>query len=431
MVFQDIRKPYRLPTVAEIGFVLLVCILVAGLLRLDIYLARTYQGGEWLFLRWNGVRAQILDESEPYGSTVAQRVQEIVYGRDAYLNEYPYVLNDPFYIVLMYIPLAFFSDFRIVQGIWMLFAQMALIGVMVFSLRLSEWAAPDWLYVVFIIFGLVNSFSIASFISGSPAIFLMLLYLSIIAALRSGSNELAGGLLVLAAYQWEVGVLIICFILIIVITDGRWRFFAGFAMTGLVLLIVSLLAKPNWLMVYWEAVRFDWLRSIVYTTAVTLTDLFPQVPISIAGWIPFIVGGLVIYEFVRSLYSSSRHRAWAAFLGLAFNPIMGFAVFSTNHVVLLPALLLILFLAWERWTKQRLLVTTLLLALFLILPYLLQYQVMHEINRFYADLSRVLPPVLTVLGLYWMRWWAVRPPRLWADQLGLERPLSSRGVLRN
>jgi len=36
----------------------------------------------------------------------------------------------------------------------------------------------------------------------------------------------------------------------------------------------------------------------------------------------------------------------------------------------------------------------------------------------YSDLLKILPPVLTMLGLYWMRWWAIRPPRLWADQFG-------------
>ena len=431
MAFRDIRKPYQLPTSTEIGFLFLVFILIAGLLRLDIFLARTYQRGEWLYLRWSGVRAHILNESEPYGSAVAQRVQAIVYGRDAYLNEYPYELNDPFYIVLLYFPLSFFSDFRIVQGIWMLFAQMAVVGVMVLALRLSEWDAPSWLYVVIIVFGVVNSFSVESFLSGSPAIFLLFLYLSILVALRSDANELAGGLLLFATYQWEVGALICCFILIIVIADGRWRVISGFSMTGIVLLVISLLAKSNWLVLYWEAVRFDWLRGVDFTAAITFSYLFPQIPLSIAGWVPFVVGGLVIYECVRSLYSSARHMAWAAFLALAFNPILGFPIFSTNHVMLLPALGLILMLAWERWTKQRLLVILLLLIVFLAFPYLLQYQVAHAIDRFYSDLARVVPPVLTVLGLYWMRWWVVRPPRIWADQFGLDRRSASRGILRN
>jgi len=27
-------------------------------------------------------------------------------------------------------------------------------------------------------------------------------------------------------------------------------------------------------------------------------------------------------------------------------------------------------------------------------------------------------PLLTLIGLYWIRWWALRPPRVWADLTG-------------
>jgi len=37
------------------------------------------------------------------------------------------VLNDPFYIVLLYFPLSFFPDFRIVQAIWILRARLAVL----------------------------------------------------------------------------------------------------------------------------------------------------------------------------------------------------------------------------------------------------------------------------------------------------------------
>ncbi|MBE3040695.1 MAG: hypothetical protein IMZ62_18010, partial [Chloroflexi bacterium] len=33
------------------------------------------------------------------------------------------------------------------------------------------------------------------------------------------------------------------------------------------------------------------------------------------------------------------------------------------------------------------------------------------------DVLALVLPVLLVLGLYWMRWWAVRPPRTWSDSL--------------
>src|SRR5574341_1844191 len=111
MAFRDIRKSQRFLSPAEIGFLLGLAVFLAALLALNIYLARTYQGGEWLYLRWSGARAFLFQRVEPYGSTIAERVQIRAYGREAYLNEYPYVLNDPFYIVLLYIPLALISDF--------------------------------------------------------------------------------------------------------------------------------------------------------------------------------------------------------------------------------------------------------------------------------------------------------------------------------
>lgn len=190
MAFQDIRKSRKFLSATDIGFVLGVLILLGALLVLNIYLARELEGGEWLFLRWSSVRAALSDQLEPYGSTIAERVQLLVYGREAFLSEYPYALNDPLYIVLLYAPLAWlFTDFTIVRGIWMLLSQVALIGIVLLSINLSELKPPAWLVIALTAFGLFNYFSIDSFLSGSPAIFLTLLYLCILIALRSFSDE--------------------------------------------------------------------------------------------------------------------------------------------------------------------------------------------------------------------------------------------------
>src|SRR5215203_1421754 len=118
MAFQDIRRSRKFLSATDIGFILGALILAAALLILNIYIARTLEGGEWLFLRWSSIRAFLFEQIEPYGSTIAQRVQLLVYEREAFLSEYPYALNDPFYIVLLYMPLAwFFTDFVIVRGI--------------------------------------------------------------------------------------------------------------------------------------------------------------------------------------------------------------------------------------------------------------------------------------------------------------------------
>jgi hypothetical protein len=111
--------------------------------------------------------------------------------------------------------------------------------------------------------------------------------------------------------------------------------------------------------------------------------------------------------------------AWVAFLTLAVNPMLGFAIFPSNHVVFIPAFVLVVALAWERWVKSRMLVSALLLTIVLLFSFgLYYYQGLFTAMSLYSDLLRILPPVLTTIGLYWMRWWAIRPPRIWADQFG-------------
>ena len=72
----------------DIRFLVLVFLALAALLALNIYLARTLPGGEWLSLRWNGARAFMFEGIEPYGTAVAERAKSLVYGRTASAGEY-------------------------------------------------------------------------------------------------------------------------------------------------------------------------------------------------------------------------------------------------------------------------------------------------------------------------------------------------------
>jgi glycopeptide antibiotics resistance protein len=103
---------------------------------------------------------------------------------------------------------------------------------------------------------------------------------------------------------------------------------------------------------------------------------------------------------------------------LAATPLVGFAIFPTNHVVLLLPFILILALAWERWQRRRLLVTALLLLLVLLVPYGLYARAVFIYDPLVNDLIAVLPSVAALVGLYWMRWWVVRSPRTWFDRRG-------------
>jgi hypothetical protein len=100
---------------------------------------------------------------------------------------------------------------------------------------------------------------------------------------------------------------------------------------------------------------------------------------------------------------------------------MGLPIFPSNHVVLILPFVLILALVWERWPRYRALRVGLLLFLVLLIPFGLYYRVVSIYDPLVLDLISILPPIAAILGLYWMRWWVLRPPRPLFDRIGENR----------
>ena len=424
MSLPDIRRRSRKwLSVEEIRLLIILLIFLVTLLALNIYLARILPGGEWFYLRWSGARAFLFEQVEPYGTEIAQRVQELIYGRNAASNEYPFVLNDPFYIVLLYTPLALISDFTLARAVWMLLSEAALVGAILFALNLSEWQPPRWLYVSLLGFGLFSYFSLQSLISASPTIFLTFLYLAILLALRSFSDELAGALLFLVAYQWEVGGLFFLYILILVFANRRWNLLTGLGMSLVIALVVSFLVYPGWVLPYIRAMLSDWMQSAYLNMSSILAFWFPdsRFPLGIGGIVSIILGAAVFIEWIGSTQSNFRRIIWTASLSLAATPLIGFAIFPSNHVVLILPLVLILTLVWERWIRNRVLACLLVLSLAFWIPFGIYFRGIIFEDRLHSDLLAFLPSVATIIGLYWMRWWVLHSPRTWMDQVGVSR----------
>jgi hypothetical protein len=455
MAFQDIRKSRKRLRPEEIRIVALLVIILSALLALNIYLARIVPGGEWLYLRWEGVHSFLDPDSasglkyartvpdgetilfvkhiDPYGTAVGQSVQQIVYGRNAFANEYAYILNDPFYIVLLYIPLVIIPNivnwllpsanvgFDLVRGIWMLLSEAALVFTVLFSFRLSEWQPPRWLYFILIGVGLFGFFSLNALTTASPTIFLGFLYLCILLALRSFSDELAGGLLFLVAYQWEVSALFFLVIIVFVIVNRRWNVLMGFGMSLVVLLIVSFLSNPDWGLPYIRAVLSDWYRTASLNLGSVLSVWFPAVKFPLSRIISVLLIAIVFLESIGAAQAPFRRVVWTAALALAAAPLVGFAMFPSNYVVLILPLAMIVALVWERWRRSKVLVVALVLVVAFLAPFGLYSQTILYYAPLYTQLLSVLPPVAAIIGLYWMRWWVLHSPRTWADQIGFHK----------
>jgi hypothetical protein len=228
----------------------------------------------------------------------------------------------------------------------------------------------------------------------------------------------AGVLLALVAYQWEVGGLFFLFVIVYVFMNRRWGVLAGLGMALFVLLAISFLIDSGWGLPYLRAVLSAWYRGENLTLNYIISTWFPDLSFPAGPAVSLVLAILLFLEWWDSADAPFRRVVWTAALSLAATPLMGFAIFPSNHVVLILPFVLILALVWERWQRFRTLRVLLLFVLVLVIPFGLYYRVVSVYDPFMLDLISVLPPLAAILGLYWMRWWVLRAPLTLFERIG-------------
>jgi hypothetical protein len=149
-----------------------------------------------------------------------------------------------------------------------------------------------------------------------------------------------------------------------------------------------------------------------------LATWFPNSRFSIGGIVAIVLAIILLIEWLGAIHAHFRRVLWTASLSLAMTPLIGFAIFPSNHVVLILPFILILTLVWERWQRRRVLFSVLILLLVLVIPFGLYLRSVYIYDALINNLIAILPPIAATIGLYWMRWWMLRSPRTWFDQIG-------------
>jgi hypothetical protein len=92
-----------------------------------------------------------------------------------------------------------------------------------------------------------------------------------------------------------------------------------------------------------------------------------------------------------------------------------------NLVVLAPCLLLVSAAAIERRRSGMWLVVPFLTVAFVV-PWLLAWRRLTAQEQVAEALLLLFLPSVCVLGMYWTRWWLLRPARTWVDEIRAAKP---------
>jgi hypothetical protein len=421
MSFQEFQKAPNRLSQREIGFLIVAAVVVLLVLYLlaitNNYLANLWpDGGEFTLLRAGG-QAFLYDQLEPYSGTVAALVQEQVYGRPAKSGEDLYILDVPFHLLIFYFPLALIPKTLIARALWMALSEIALAGFLYFSFRLADRRIPPIFIGLIAISALTSYYLYRTLLEGSPTVLLALTYTGILFSLKAGHDEFAGALMAFSSFQWEMGGLFLAFVAMWVFWEKRWRVFAGVGMLAFVMLLISFLWYPGWVLPFLRAAWNNYRAGIGFSTHDLLQQIWPQSG-SALGW--FVTGILVLalgLEWLAAREKHFNHFLWAASLTLAATPLLGQRVELDQLFPLTLPIILVTIVARERWKKLGDGIAFLLLWFFFGLSWLSYEQGLPEwIGISQEQFLFLFWPVFTVLGLYWARWWMVRPPRTWLDR---------------
>jgi hypothetical protein len=139
----------------------------------------------------------------------------------------------------------------------------------------------------------------------------------------------------------------------------------------------------------------------------------PGIGTQLAWLLTIISGVILLWEWRQAFGMNFRWFLWTAYLSLAISNLIGIPTSVENQVVLIPALILILAVWDERWgTLGRWLIATSLALLSIGLWWAGLLAARQETPADLAPLVFFAAPITILIGLYWVRWWAIRSSRL-------------------
>ena len=408
---------YRRIYLSQYLVVALALILVVGLGFLGRWVMQQVPYEDQFVIPWAAGRAWLLDGVNPYDPQVIDLASATL-ANSAFQGQLPLVaeFTAPVLNLVFSLPLSLLP-YEIARTVWVVLLIGCLGGMGFLMLKLSNWktSLPEKVVVVVLLTTWLPGLHLVLMGSSIPIVLALLLFG--VYALLKGKDTLAGFLLALTFGSVQITFLILLLLIFWAVFHQRWSVLIAY-FSGLGFLwVVSLILLPAWPSGWLSAIlnnyfNLDW----VHTPLMPLSGILPGIShyLSIGLHVGFAIYLLVVWGL--SLGRREQAVEWRLFaiLNLAFlfqpeNP-------GNQLYLTLPALFLAFKLWSERWGIVGRALSWLILLGLSILPWFVTERALTftSVTPF-ADLVVVLP-LLAMVALISVRWWALNLPRLAFDK---------------
>lgn len=376
-------------------------------------------GGNDFLARWMGAKSWLIDGMSPYDPEVSLRSQEIIYGRPAIPEEG----EDIAHFVYPMPAMIFFGPFGLLQynearTVWMTILEISLPILTWLGLMIAGWRPSRFLLVLLLIFSVLWYHGFRAVILGQFAIIEAILLAGSLLAIQRKQDGLAGILLALSISKPQMSFLILPFVILWAISKRRWILVLSTLGTIVLLIGLSILLLPNWIL--------QWIQQVLsypdYSPAQppirVIADLFP----ALSSWI-YLIGTAIfvlylLWEWSKALGKEDRWFQWTAAMTLLITNLIVVRTATTNYLAMVPGMIIVFSVIADRWRKRG--TITIVFILFVLLLGLWALFLSTLDGNLESPVMYLPLPIFMLLSLWWIRWWIIRPTRL-----PLESPLHS------
>ncbi|MCH7586947.1 MAG: DUF2029 domain-containing protein [Chloroflexi bacterium] len=368
-------------------------------------------GGNDFLARWMGAKAWVQDGISPYDPSVSLETQEVIYGRPAR----PESGEDIGHFVYPLPSMIFFAPFGLLpfqpaRAIWMTILEVGLILLSILGFRIAKWNPGRGLLILILLFSLTWYHGIRAVILGQFAIIEAILMVGALIAIQR-KNDLFGGLLLaLSMAKPQMAFLLIPFVIFWAISRKRWGLVASIIGFNILLFGGFMLLMPDW--------PLQWITQVIEYPAYSpakpfvaiIADFFPGISSGLNLGLSILFIGYMLWEWVLAMAKDDRWFQWTAAITIVITSAVVLRTATTNYLAMVPAMMIIFSIWAQRWKlRGEIGVAAALILLFFGLWILF----IRTVNGNLEDPVMYLPlPTMMLLGLWWVRWWFIRPVSL-------------------
>ena len=396
--------------------------LVIGLVWGNYHFAEKNVGGEGFLIQWLSTRSLVVDGNNPYSAPVTSQIIETVKYENSFVKGNPPRYTSPLYSQVVIFPFALIENNVLAHALWLTAQLISLYIILLVGLKMTSWR-PTW--YAFLLFSMLTMFSyhvLIPWLDGGLSIWASLFLVVAFLAIRNNRNEIGGIFLALATIQPQMTILVIIFTLLWVSSQRKITLIVWFLMTLIFISIIGVFLVPDWIMQYLRLL-YNFSKNFPSgSLGMLFRDLWPGLGTQLGWLVTGFSGILLLIEWWLALRKDFRWFLWTACLTMVVSLWIGIPIIPGNLIGLLLPLILVAAMLTVHWPSGGQWMAILMSLIVFVWEWALLYFDLSS-SEPVMQLNLSIPlPLLLLIGLYWVRWWSVKPNLLLNEKLRLGEP---------